>query len=52
MSYTVENTQENAIDLVLQTTEKTFSAAKTSEYLVGNVAGTQKAPEVYFQIED
>ncbi len=52
MGYTVENTQEKVIDLVLQATEKTFSAAKNSESLAGKVAGTQKAPEVYFQIED
>jgi hypothetical protein len=52
MSYTVESTQESIINSVLQTTEKSFPAAKTSEYLVGNVAGNQKAPEVYFQIED
>jgi hypothetical protein len=52
MGDTVENTQESVIDLVFQTTEKTFSAAKTYKYLGGNAAGTQKAPEVYFQIED
>ena len=52
MGYTVENTQESVIQLLLQTTEKIFSAAQTSECLAGNVAGTQKVSEVYFQIED
>jgi hypothetical protein len=52
MSYTVENKQDIITESVLQITEKTFTLAKCFDYLASTSTNTQKATEVYFEIED